>query len=96
MEQELLTLPERLSSPTVFSGVRVARYLVFCAVFFISLFVLFHLDIVLSVLRFTNSDYPFGIFKLLFCLHLTSHKGLKVFNEIITLQWCKISIHAYI
>jgi len=27
-------------------------------------FVLFLLAIVLSVLRFTNSDYPFGIFKL--------------------------------
>jgi hypothetical protein len=29
-----------------------------------SLFVLFLLAIVLSVLRFTYSDYPFGIFKL--------------------------------
>jgi len=32
-----------------------------------SLFVLFHLAIVLSVfLRFTDSDYPFGVFKLFF------------------------------
>jgi hypothetical protein len=30
MEQDLLTLPEHLSSPPVFSGVRVARYLVLC------------------------------------------------------------------
>ena len=35
-------------------------YIVVC------LFVLFHLSIVLSVLRFTDSDYPFGIFKLYF------------------------------
>ena len=30
MEQELLTLPEHLSSPTVLSGVRVTRSLVLC------------------------------------------------------------------
>jgi hypothetical protein len=49
VEQELLTLPEHLSSPPVFSGVRVTR----------------SLAIVLSVLRrYTNSDCPFGIFKL--------------------------------
>ena len=33
MEQELLTLPEHLSSPPVFRGVLVARSLVFCVVF---------------------------------------------------------------
>ena len=39
--------------------------LVFCVMFRRSLFVLFLLYIVLSVLvRFTASDYPFGIFKL--------------------------------
>jgi hypothetical protein len=32
MEQELLNLPEHLSSPTVFSEVRVAQSLVFCVV----------------------------------------------------------------
>ena len=36
----------------------------FCAVCCRSLFVLFHLAIVLSVLRFSDSDYPFGIIKL--------------------------------
>jgi len=40
VEQELLTLPEHLSSPPVFSSVCVARSLVFCVVFCISLFVL--------------------------------------------------------
>ena len=40
VEQELPTLPEHLSSPPVFSGVRVARIEVFCVVFCRSLFVL--------------------------------------------------------
>jgi len=67
VEQELLSLPEHLNSPPVFRGVCVTRSLVLCVCFvdrFLS-FVLFRLAIVLSVLlRFTDSDYPFGIFKL--------------------------------
>ena len=47
-----------------FNGVRVVRSLVFCVMFCRSLFVLFSLTIVLSVLQFTDSDYPFGFFKL--------------------------------
>ena len=58
MEQELFTLPEHLSLPQVFS--------VFMCMFCRSLFVF--LAIVLSVLlRYTDSDNPFGIFKL-FCI----------------------------
>jgi hypothetical protein len=53
----------------VFSGVRVARSLVFCVVFCTSLFVIFLLGIVLSVLlQCTASDYPFGILWTLHCL----------------------------
>ena len=49
---------EHLSSTTDFSGVRVARALVFCR----SLFVV--LAIVLSVrVQFTDSEYPFSILK---------------------------------
>jgi len=44
--------------PSGFSRVCVAEYLVFCVVFWRSLFILFHLTIVLSILRFTASDYP--------------------------------------
>ena len=63
VEQELPTLPEHLSSPQVFSGVPVTRSLVLYVMFCTSLFVL--LAIVLSVrVRFTDSDYPFGVFKL--------------------------------
>ena len=55
---------DHLSSPPVFSGVRVSRSLVVCAMFCISLVVPILLGIVLSVFRFTVSDYPLGIFKL--------------------------------
>jgi len=59
---------EHLCSPPVFSSVCVARSLVFFVIFFVSLFVLFPLAIVSSVLlRFTASDYPFGIKKNLCC-----------------------------
>ena len=66
MEQELLTLPEHLSSPLAFSGVRVTRSLVLCVCFVDRCLSFVLLAIVLSVLlRFTDSDYPFGLFKLL-------------------------------
>ena len=62
---ELLTIPENMDSQPLFRGVCVARSLVFCAMFCRSLFVLFHLSIVLYVLlRITSSDNPFVIFKL--------------------------------
>jgi hypothetical protein len=52
VEQELLTLPEHLGSPLVFSGVRVTRYLVLyvCFVDRCLSFNIFSLAIVLSVL----------------------------------------------
>jgi hypothetical protein len=28
--------------------------------------------------------------------YISRKKGLKVFNEIITLQWCKMSLHVYV
>ena len=79
VEQELPTLPEHMRSPSVFSGVRVTRSLVLCVCLqiFVCPFVLFLLAIVLSVLlRCTDSDYPFGIFKLLLILFqsVTFHK----------------------
>ena len=73
MEQKLLSIPEHMSSPPVLSWVCVTRSLVLCVMFCRSLFVL--LTIVLSVLRFTDSDYLFGIFKLFFIsLNNISHK----------------------
>jgi hypothetical protein len=60
------TFPEHLNSLPIFSGVRVTRFLILCLVLCRSLFVLFLLAILLSVfLRFTDSDYPCGIFTLL-------------------------------
>ena len=54
VEQELLTLPEHLSSPPVLSGVRVTRSLVLCICFVNRCLYFFF---VLSVLRYTGSDY---------------------------------------
>jgi hypothetical protein len=69
VEQELLTLPEHLTSIPVFSGIRVTRSLVLYVCFVdrcLSFCVLFLFAIVLSVLlRYTDSDCPFDIFKLL-------------------------------
>ena len=62
VEHEIFRLPEDMSSLPVYSVVRVTRSLVFCAVVCILFFVLLLFAIVLSVLvRFTDSDYPFGI-----------------------------------
>ena len=68
MEQELSTFLEHLNSPPVFSGVRVTRSLVLyvCFVDRCLSFCTFAVAIVLSVLRYTDSDYPFVIFKLFF------------------------------
>ena len=57
-----------------FSGVRVARSLVFYAMLYRSFFFLFVLTIVLSVLlRIMDTDYPFVIFKL-FLLYFIDEK----------------------
>jgi len=66
MEQEHLTIPELLSTPQVFGGVRVTISLVLCESFVDRClsFCLFSFGIVLSVLRYTDYDYPLSIFKL--------------------------------
>jgi hypothetical protein len=57
VEQELLTLPEHPRSPSVLSGVRVARYLVFYLVFCMFLFCMF-----LFVLSSFSSLYCLNVF----------------------------------
>ena len=69
-----------------FCQVRVVHSLVFCAVFWRSLFVvlsfcLFLFAIVLSVLRFTVSDYPFD---------------LEIFLKILTPMQKHRTIHVYL
>ena len=61
VEQEVFILPEHLSSPPVFSRIRVAQSLVFHVVFCKTLFGLFCHCVV-----WPSSDFvdPFGIFKL--------------------------------
>ena len=69
MEQELLTLSENLSSPRFLVGCVLIDLLFYMYVLLIVVcpFVPFLLAIVLPVLlRYTDSDYPFGIFKLFF------------------------------
>ena len=64
VEQELPTLPEHPSSSRVFSGICGTRSLIWC-VCLLTVFVLFLVAIMLLVLlRFTDSDYRFGIFQL--------------------------------
>ena len=79
VKQELLTLPEHPSSPSVFSGVRVTRSSVLCVCFVDRClsFCPFSFDhcvvcsssiyefwLPLWYLRFTDSDYPFDILDL--------------------------------
>ena len=76
VEQELPTLPEHLSSPPVFSGVRVGRSLVLCVCFVdrclsfcpvsfghcaVCPSSIYGFWLPLWYLRYTDSDYPFGI-----------------------------------
>ena len=68
VEQELPTLPGHLSSPPVFRGVRVTQSLVLCVCFvdrclFVCTFFFWPL---FELLRYTDFDYPFGIFKLFY------------------------------
>ena len=74
VELKLLTFSEHLRSPPLFSGVRVTRSLVLYECFVDRCpFVLFLLDIVLSVLlRFTHSEYLFDIFKFFLLTHSTN------------------------
>ena len=82
VEQELLTLPEHPSSPPVFSRVRVTRSLVLyvCFVDRCLSFCTFTFGIVFSVLlRYTDSDCPFGIFKLYLTHFIDPKHNFKVF-----------------
>ena len=70
--QELLSLPERLSSPPVFRRVRVTRSLVLCVCFVDRCLSFYTFSFGHCVVRsssiygfwFNTSEYPFGIFKL--------------------------------
>ena len=78
VEQELPTLPEHMSSPPVFSGVRVTRSLVLYTCFVDRPFVFFLLVIVLSILlRCMASENPFGMFKL-FCIYSVQQGTHKI------------------
>ena len=63
VEQGLLTLPERLSSHQIFWEVLCCSIFNFLSSVCTLLFAIFLLVIVLSVLRFMSSDYPFNWYK---------------------------------
>jgi hypothetical protein len=82
VEQELLTLLEHLSSPPLFGEVRVSRSLVLrvCFVDRCLTFCTFFWAIVLSfLLRYTDFDYPFGIFKL-FLYRMSKNSGVGLYR----------------
>jgi hypothetical protein len=65
VEQELLIFPDHLCAFTPPPFIVGSCCSIFCEIFCKSVFVLFHLAIVLSdLLRFTDSDNLFGIFKI--------------------------------
>jgi hypothetical protein len=64
VEQELLTLPEHLSSPPVFSGFRVTRSLVLYICFVDSCLSFCTFSFGHCVVRYTDFDCHFGICKL--------------------------------
>ena len=90
VEQELLTLPEHLSSPPVFSGVHVTRSLVLYVIFLHRCLSLWYLlAIVLSVLvGLAASHYPFGIFWPLCCLFLLDLRLLITSLASSNLSYC--------
>jgi len=69
-------LPEHLSSPLAFIWVRLARFLVFCAIFRRSLFfpLSFFVVVLSALLQFTVSDNHCGIFKLFLAFLIKSSK----------------------
>lgn len=73
VKQELLTIPQHTNSLSVFIGVRVARSLVFRVMFCRSMFVL--LTFFVWPLYCTDSDYSFGIFKIIL-LHVLLYNGV--------------------
>ena len=77
LEQELLTIPEHLGSPPVYSGVRVTRSLVLCACFVDHClsFCTFSFDHCVVCSSIYDSDYLLGIFKLFFLECELSQRG---------------------
>jgi hypothetical protein len=59
MEKELLALPGHQSSPPMFSGVRVARSLIFCVVLCRSLYCLSFFDLLLLSISLVSSTFSF-------------------------------------
>ena len=84
----IANLPEHLSSPPAFSGVRVARSLVFCLMFCISLLVLLsfsfgHCVVCPSFIWFTASDRPLASSNSSYLCHL---EGTSLYRNLVHLS----------
>jgi hypothetical protein len=85
VEKELLPLSEHLSSSPVYWGPSYSVFSFMCM--FCRSFVLFHLAIVLSVLlRYTDSDYLFDIFKHFFLPETPSWKCMGLWSTVMGLH----------
>ena len=95
---QLITLPGHLSSPSVFSGVRVTRSLVLCIVFCKSLFVLFssffwplcfqsffNLQLLITILISSNFSYLMTrVYNTGMCLFIKMHFPKKILVSILS------------
>jgi len=103
VEQELLTLPEHLSSPPVVNGVRVTRSLVLCVCFvdrclsfctfvFWLLWCLFFFDIRILIISLvsSNSSYSYSITAIFY--RNTSHLGWFYHFSQATGERCRVLV----
>jgi hypothetical protein len=79
---ELFVLLEHMSSNTVLSGVRVTLSLVLCVCFVDRCLFFCTLAIVSVFLRFTDSDYPLSIFKLILLLEMSHCMFFNWFTDL--------------
>ena len=105
VEQELLTLSEHLSSPPVFSGVRVAGSLVFCVVFYRLLLALFlsPLDCLSfiwlpfcylqTLLRQAMGQTIIGTISIMFCFFIVL--SILMFNWFVMLWVCNFGYKSH-
>ena len=81
VEQELITLPRHMNSPPGFNGGSCYSVINFMCNFVDRCLSFFFLAIVLSVLRFTDSDYPLGTFAVSSNSSSSSKTDQRVYNE---------------
>ena len=93
-EQNLLTFPDHPHSPSSFSWVHIAQYLVFCVVFRRPFFVFFPLSINVSVLRALASDCSFVVCKSFVLTYIAHNVNLfSTYSDHIVQRYNSYSTH---